>query len=137
MDRKDAYRRLANVVNLTDGVKHAERVVAAANGKVTKAKTHLDAAKASKTKATDALEVERARLADAQALAAEIPAEMVEGLVTELGAKRATRARYVEALASDDGSEEHRAAVLAAAEAAGATAAFAQVAEGNGEGNGV
>lgn len=138
MDRKDAYRRLADVVNLTDGVEHAERVVDRVDAKVSKAKDRLDDAKAAKAKAVAALETERARLAAAQELVAEIPDDMVADVVNELSAKRATRDRYIEALAAaGDGDDQARRAVLAAAEAAGATPAFAGVAEGNGEGLGV
>lgn len=137
MDRKDAYRRLADVVNLTDGVAAAEQVVEDIDLKIEKARLRLEATEASKGKAKAALEAERARLAEAQALAAEIPADMVEDVVRQIGSQRASRARYLEALASDDGGDEHRAVVLEAAEAAGAAVAFAGTAEGSGEGNGV
>lgn len=137
MDRKEAFRRLSDVVNLQDGVATAEQVVVAVDDKIAKAEAHLAAAEACQTKAEDQLDRERARLAEAQAAAAGIPPDLVEELAREIGAKRSTRDRYLAALADAGDDDEQVRAVLASAAEIGLVGAQAGVATGNGEGNGL
>lgn len=141
MDRSEAFRRLADVMNLTDDVAVTAAVVEVTDAAIDMARGAVEVAEANHQKALDAQAAAEDRLEDAQSLVAEIPADLLTEVGAELAAKRATRSAFVNALAALDaaGTDSHAAAladVHAAAEAAGATVVHAEPGEVGSTGEG-
>lgn len=129
MDRTEARRRLADVVNLADNVATAVEVATRTSQRIDIAHEAVVAAEANHAKAADALAAHRTRLEEAQAALADVDPEILQEIAEELGAKRAQRARYLDALAAPGGVDvigRHTAAVVAAARDAGAVMAYAE-----------
>lgn len=138
MDRSTAFRRLADVMNLRDRVTVAESVVDATNEAITRARQRVEDAEGAHAKVVSQLDDTRARLVEAQGLAAEVPADLVDEVAVDLGAKRASRDRLIAVLAEADGADisSHIDAIREAATGAGAVLAEAQAATGSGNAKG-
>lgn len=128
MDWTEARRRLADVVNLADNVATAVEVATRTSQRIDIAHEAVVAAEANHAKAADALAAHRTRLEEAQAALADFDPETLQEIAEELGAKRAQRARYLDALAASDPAENgrHTAEIVAAAREAGAVMAHAE-----------